>query len=654
MPEKRLTRGVRLPSLWQACVVIAAMAGTWILWSEFIRSRQPPEIGSGQPDPGAKLRSILELSHQGESALDELTALLLSDDRTTRRNALLALAEMGPEARQALAAIRERFADEDSMVRQTALSVFSRICDDQDQSLAAAAGFLADPEIQMREQAARMLQTAGPAAISPLVAMAHSESADARQFVVRLLPEVDKQRDSDEVNAVLRSLLDDPDGTVRLQAIKAVVGRGAASIDEIHRWLRDEHPQLAAEGLRGIGSLGPEAATAVIPDLEALLEKTSGVNAWAVLDAISHFKTGAAPLIPALLRRGAEPDSAFHFRIAQTLVEVGADLADVDPLLIHLLASDKAHYNNCWQAGQLLTRIDPDEARRQVSRLIGKIAPRETEPMEHEDADLNALIGLGSQAHEAIPLLVRLLSHPSRSVRSLAMSSLGKLGPAAAPAVPKLLPLIDREPYAVQVLGDIGPAAQSAVPQLLKLMDVPHVRVYAARALGQIGAASPEILATLRRQLTKTLTLSGEDGDLPRVRVAAIQSLVLLAGDRPTTLTDVLSLLADNDRTVRAEAISAIGRLPGDRRDAIGSLIESLADDDPTIRTAAALALGRIGPDARAAVPGLQSLVADRRNAVTKSFQLWPDKKTERWVSLAEAAQWAISAIESPGMSPIK
>ena len=659
MPENRSMRGVPLPGIWQACVLAAAVAGMWILWSEFRHGVQPPAVGSAHDDPGERLRSILELSEQGRPALEKLTTLLESDDRSTRRNALLALADMGPEAEQALAAIRQRFSDQDSSVRQCALMAFSKICDDQDQVLTAAAGFLADPEPRVREAAAGTLQAAGPSAISALIKMAHSESADARQLVIRLLTDVDRQRDPGAVNFVLRSLLDDLDGVIRLQAITAVVSRGAAQFDEIRGWLREEDPKVVEAGLWAVCLLDPQAAAAALPELEALLEDTAVSPLWA-MGALSHLKSAARPLIPTLLRRGAALNSSNRFYVAKTLVEIGADACDIVPILIPLLSSEKDHYNLCWQAGQLLAQISPDEARRQVSRLICEITVREKESFAHEDSDLNALMGLGSQAQEAVPLLIRLLSHPSRPVPSMAMSTLREIGPDAAPAVSTLLALIDREPWAIRALGGIGPAARAAVPKLLELIDNgdADVGVDVAWALGQIGDASPEVLAALRRHLTTTVVLSRQEIHLSHLRVAALQSLVLLAADSARTLSDVMPLLDDKDLDVHVLAILAIGHFSGDRRDVIEQLIEALDDDNVRVRTASALALGEIGPDANAAVPVLRSFLGDRRNTIRHSFLLsgmqWPNGLFTpggldlNRLSLAEAARWAISAIETP------
>ena len=46
MSENRSTRGVPLPGIWQACVLAVAIAGMWILWSEFRHGIQPAAVGS--------------------------------------------------------------------------------------------------------------------------------------------------------------------------------------------------------------------------------------------------------------------------------------------------------------------------------------------------------------------------------------------------------------------------------------------------------------------------------------------------------------------------------------------------------------------------------------------------------------------------------
>jgi HEAT repeat protein len=673
MPDHRSHPGVPLPGVWQICVLAAALAAAWILWSEFHRRLRPPDVDS-EVDAGAKLRATLDLANEGQRGLDQLMTLLDSDDRGTRRNAMLALAELGPDGQKSLPAIRTRLSDQDSSVRQTALLAFSKICDDQEQILATTAGFLADSDPQARQFASGKLQTAGPSAIPALIAMANSECADARLLVIRLLTDVDEDCDPGEVNAVLRRLLHDPDSAVRLQASTAVLARGAAELDEVRGCLREEDPKLVSLALEAISSFGPDAV-AVLPELQTLLEDTTGNRPWPG-NVLAFLKSAARPLIPVLLKRSSEGRPYSRFRIAQALSEIGADPNDVVPILTPLL-SQKDDYV-CWEAGRLLARIDPEEGRRQVSRLVGQLANKEAS-LDGKDPDLQALSGLSSLAKEAVPLLMRLLSNSDWYVRSMAMGTLGGIGPDAAPAVPILMGFINRkapsnyerfdvEP-AIRALGSIGPAARSAVPRLVEFMNANsansatgHANDVIVQALGRIGEASPEVIAALRLQLAMT----GPQSELgpfsqARTRVHALQSLVLLAGDSAATLTETMRLLDDNEPALRMQAALAIGRLSGQRKEAIARLIDSLADQNYYVRITAALALGQIGPDAGAALPVLREL-RDRRTHVSArriaaragigfpnvELQFLPDEIVLRQFSLAKAARWAISAIEIP------
>jgi HEAT repeat protein len=673
MPDNRLQRGVRMPGVWQVCVLAAALAAGWILWSEFQRRIRPPAVDS-EPDAGARLRVTLNLSKEGKPGLNQLNTLLDTDDPRTRDNALLGLAELGPDGHEFLPAVRRKLADQDSSVRQTALMAFSKICDDREQILAATAGFLADSEPQAREFAARNLQTAGASAVPALIAMADSPNADARLLVIRLLADADEDRDPGEVNLVLRSLLHDPDAAVRLQAVTAVVSRGAAELDEVCGWLREDDPKVVGQALAAVSSFGQDSF-AVLPELQALLEDTTGTRPWpgAVL---AFLKSVARPLIPVLQKRSSMGSPRSRFYLAQALAEIGADPNNIVPILTPLLA-EKDDYNVCWQAGELLARVDPEEGRRQVSRLIEQLANKETS-VDGKDPDLQALSGLQSLANEAVPLLMRLLSHSDWYVRSMAMSTLGGIGPDAAPAVPILMRFINRKAPsisegfdvgpAIQALGRIGPVARPAVPRLIELINGKShdsmLRERIVRALGQIGEASPEVISVLRQEIAAT-EFHSSMGRIPqdaRTRVHALQSLVLLAGDSATTFSDLLSLLDDNESGLRMQAALAIGRLAGNRREAIPRLIEALADQNYYVCIAATLALGQIGADAGAALPALRELLLHKRNHVSArriatrggitfpsvDLQFMPDGIDLRQFSLAKAAQWAISAIETP------
>jgi HEAT repeat protein len=91
---------------------------------------------------------------------------------------------------------------------------------------------------------------------------------------------------------------------------------------------------------------------------------------------------------------------------------------------------------------------------------------------------------------------VKALQDPDAGQRRLAARKLGNVGPADETILPALLKALQDKDE--QVRGEVilalvkfGPAARDAIPALRTLQDRdedPHVRTYAARALGKIQA----------------------------------------------------------------------------------------------------------------------------------------------------------------------
>ncbi len=160
--------------------------------------------------------------------------------------------------------------------------------------------------------------------------------------------------------------------------------------------------------------------------------------------------------------------------------------------------------------------------------------------MKSEDArvrqlSLRAIARLAKQGHSSVDVIIAALDDTDKVNRHEAVSMIHELGPKAAAAVPKLIPLLDdeRQNYLVAAaLTRIGPAAREAVPILeerLKMSagymkqncadalwaidkntvlvvpamiemlndDFDPLRVDAANLLGQIGPAAKDAVPTL-------------------------------------------------------------------------------------------------------------------------------------------------------------
>ena len=106
------------------------------------------------------------------------------------------------------------------------------------------------------------------------------------------------------------------------------------------------------------------------------------------------------------------------------------------------------------------------------------------------DAAALALGKIGPEAKFAVPRLTELLI--DESVRETAAWALGEIGSAAKSATPALITLLKNEwvrQTAASSLGHIGPAAKAAIPALTELLEDPDKGLHktAADALQKIS-----------------------------------------------------------------------------------------------------------------------------------------------------------------------
>jgi HEAT repeat protein len=201
-------------------------------------------------------------------------------------------------------------------------------------------------------------------------------------------------------------------------------------------------------------------------------------------------------------------------------------------------------------------RLTPAQLTGAVGKLEGLLAPQ-GEDGPHRAAVARLLGGLGTDAREALPALlesqhgdpdagvrsaclvaVTRIAEPAAQVealrRSLAQDSdatvrgvaavrLGKLGPAAAGAVPELADSLDQPdesltPKAVEALISIG---APAVPALIPRLRSPRTttRSWAVVALGRIG---PDAAAAVQPLET---SLNDEDSQVRQLAAIALQRI---------------------------------------------------------------------------------------------------------------------------------
>ncbi len=207
-----------------------------------------------------------------------------------------------------------------------------------------------------------------------------------------------------------------------------------------------------------------------------------------------------------------------------------------------------------------------------------------------------------------------LLGDVDASSRRTAAKALGRIGPAARNAAPRLIDALWDEDSlvrrsAAEALGRIGPAARNAASGLIDALwdEDTLVRQSAAEALGRVG---PEKVAKLTELL--------RDGDRP-VRLFAAEALGRAGPAASAAVPQLAKMLGEArwyfaDRKARLAAAEALGRIGPAASAAVPQLAKMLGEArwyfaDRKTRLAAAEALGRIGPAASAAVPQLMVLL---------------------------------------------
>jgi HEAT repeat protein/S1-C subfamily serine protease len=223
------------------------------------------------------------------------------------------------------------------------------------------------------------------------------------------------------------------------------------------------------------------------------------------------------------------------------------------------------------------------------------------------DADLRrravvALAGLGRDARDALPALLRVLRAPDEpeDVRKEAARALGEIGTPPKEQLPALeAALRDAQSkgarlYAADALGKLGPAAKPAVPALAQCLDDtdPEVRRTAAAALGKVGLpAREEAYARLLGLL--------QDGD-EEVRRTVLGALVQLGRPAPDDVATLKVLLA-NRASSREGRIYAAAALSDTGAEAVPLLLDTLAQDpDPGVVMMACSGLGQVGQKTKA------------------------------------------------------
>lgn len=327
--------------------------------------------------------------------------------------------------------------------------------------------------------------------------------------------------------------LEDAHEEVRAAAAKALgrIGQDDDVVPSLADTLGDESDAVRSAAAEALGELGPDAEPAVPQLVQRLHDEHWGVRekAGEALGKIGSFDR----TIPLLLGTLNHENSDARGAAAETLGRFGSNAQPAVEALISALAHDSAFGVRC-DAAEALGKIGP------AARVVPPLADAlEDDSWILRSSAARALAGLGGEAKDAVPALMRALedeyTHDPLSaygqfvLRSLTLPFVAYTGVSATDLFCR--PDLSTRHAIICALGDIGPEACPAIPKLTPMLDHPNqiIRKSAAEALTQIqsGHVAPKVTAVMSEPPESTL-LNTDFLGLDRLGAACVWACALL------------------------------------------------------------------------------------------------------------------------------
>lgn len=393
---------------------------------------------------------------------------------------------------------------------------------------------------------------------------------------------------------LLGRMLADP---ARAHAAASVLGRfGAPALATARAALADERPAVRGEACRILGWLGSSVPAEVQERVvQCIAHDAASVHKRAVWATV-RFGAAATPFVAKALET-ATPEA--QIRYVGTLALLGPAALPTSERLLALAGtgSGRAKAWACDALGRM--HLDGELLQRALPLLTDALVDR---PEALTLTACEALGRLGPAAASALPRITELAKSNHEDVRTAATSALGGIGGEAARLA--LLARLDDASTrvrraAVTALTGYGTLV---LPALLERFDAKDAPMLDLVAEALVGIGEPAVTALL----TKAKSAPAH------VRRAATLALGRLAATAPSALAGLDAVLQAPDDPMRLVAIEALGGIgPRSANTALQRLLPLLRDESPYARVTAVHAIGKLGPSARAAVPPLMDALSD-------------------------------------------
>jgi HEAT repeat protein len=376
----------------------------------------------------------------------------------------------------------------------------------------------------------------------------------------------------------------------RLKSANAWVAEGRSGVPQLLRHLANPDPHIRNAVLLVLSRLGPEARQAG-PAVAGLLgDPQPAIRAHAVI-ALRNIAQGTEQHLDAIVPLLDDPDESVRQEAFLAVSQCGP--AAVDELLdqtgslgvegrllaVGLLQQLGADSRPAVAAIRGLFGNDPDtRVRDQAFMALVTVSPLRFEEI---------LAGLNSRDQQIVEI-------------ALGLTKLS--GPAARPALPRLVELLAVDAHrdgALRAIAAIGPAAAGAVPQVMDRLHTADglVNSDAIDCLARIATNEPDVLPTMTALL--------RDPEPWNVRRAARALRVFNPESGRVEIPRLVAEFAQGDQAARRRASAALVGLGPEACGAVEAMLKTIQTGDASSRQAAIEILGEIGPAARAGLPVL-------------------------------------------------
>jgi HEAT repeat protein len=342
--------------------------------------------------------------------------------------------------------------------------------------------------------------------------------------------------------------------TSALSAWRTEVGVAMADsvpTDRLLASLIDEDEAVRLNAAIALAEAGNSAGLSVL--LAALRHESAVVR---LHHATSALVTLGAPVVPALLQNLAQPNPA---RAAAALALYRIDTARKDHVVTVLLETlndpdDRARHD----AASVLERIG-EPAAPALPVLRQRLTDEDERPAIRRQAAL-AVGAVAPATQESISALVSALHSAERTISQSAIYALARLAKRSngLDDLAELLAIVHDEHIPIDVRSSVAsllPAAGTPAQVAPVLMwAVQHrewwLRVFAARALGELSTLSTDVVPHLAR------ALADEEREVRRNAIYALSRHGVAAG---AAISDLAALLDTDLAGLAAEALARIG-----------------------------------------------------------------------------------------------